>query len=351
MATQTIALTVLAQEYAHDIITTVNRTAVTLRVLPMVVGGGKNCGWVIKGSGKTAAVMAEGANAGTPSQDLQIPAVLNWAYYKSDGGATGPAQAAAASAQSPRGNMNLLAQDVVDSVAQLASQVNAHAYSGDPTASPVEVGGLDYAIMSTTNTYATINRTTEAAARPTVINPGVATPITHALLRKDISTIKTACGEAPDLAFCHPNVFTEIANTFDSNRRYNQTTELTTARGRITLDASVQAVTVNGCTFIEDKDATLESGSTSGRIYYVNSRKVEYRMLPPKEIAGLLARMGLVEGTMLRANDGFGELPLLAAVVAMAKAGDADTFMAKTYLQLVVKSPKHCGVRRFVQIN
>jgi hypothetical protein len=205
--------------------------------------------------------------------------------------------------------------------------------------------------MSITNTYATINRTSEAAARPTIFNPAVATPITHAMIRKDISDIKIACGEAPDLALCHPDVMNEIAGTFDSNRRYVQTLDFSTARGPIKLDASVSAVTINGCTFIEDKDATRESGNTSGRIYYLNSRKVEIEVQPQPEIRGLLAQMGIVEGQLLRGNDGFGEIPLLAAIVAMAKTADADTFMAKTYLQLKVKSPKHCGVRRFVQIN
>jgi hypothetical protein len=351
MATQTIALTVLAQEYAHELIPTVNRTCVALRVLPMRVGGGSNCSWVVKGSGATAAVMAEGAAVGTPGNDAQIPAVLSWSFYKADGGASGPAQAAAATVSSPKGNANLLAMNVIDSVAQLASEINQDVYTGDPTASPVEIGGLDYALGSVTNTYATINRTSQAAARPTIFNPGVATPITHSMLRKDISDIKVACGEAPDLALCHPDVFNEIAGTFDATRRYNQTTELTNARGRIVLDASVNAVTISGCTYIEDKDATRESGNGSGRIYYLNTKYVEFDLLPPKEIAGLLAAMGLAPGTMLKANDGYGELPLLAAVVAMGKTGDADLFMAKSYLQLKVKSPKHCGMRRFVLIN
>lgn len=351
MSAQTIALTVLAQEYAHELIPTVNRTCVALRTIPMRVGGGQNCAWVIKGSGATAAVMAEGATAGTPAQDAQIPAVLNWAYYKADGGATGPAQAAAATASSPRGNADILAMNVVDSVAQLASQINQDVYAGDPTASPVQVGGLDYALGSVTNTYATINRTSQAAARPTIFNPGVATPLSHGMLRKDISDIKVACGEAPDLALCHPDVFNEIAGTFDATRRYNQTTEFTNARGRIQLDASVNAVTISGCTYVEDKDATRESGNTSGRIYYLNTKYVEFDLLPPKEIAAMLAQMGIVPGMLLRANDGFGELPLMAAVVAIGKTGDSDLFMAKSYLQLKVKSPKHCGVRRFVLIN
>jgi hypothetical protein len=330
MATQTIALTVLAQAYANQIVTTVNRTCVALRVIPMRVGGGKNTAWVVKGSGATAAPMAEGATAGTPAQDSQTAATLNWAYYKADGGATGPAQAAAATASSPTGNAELLAMNVVDSVAQMAAEINKDCYEGDPTASPVQVGGLDFAIGDNTNTYASIAKGSNSFFQSTIFNPGVATDVSHGQLRQDISRIKQACGEAPDMALCHPDVFTEIANTFDATRRYNQTTEFTNARGLIKLDASVQAVTINGCTFIEDKDATLE---------------------PPKEIRGLLQAMGIVEGTMIRANDGFGEIPLLCAVKSMAATADAETFMAKTYLQLRVRSPKHCGVRRFVKIN
>lgn len=349
MATQTLALTVLAQEYAHQLVPTVNRTCVTLATLPIFMGGGQNCAWVVKGSGATAAVMAEGASAGTAANDAQTGAVLNWAYYKADGGATGPAQAASSTAQSPDGNMELLAMNINDSIAQMCSTINGHAYTGDPTASPVEVGGLDYAIMSTSNTYAGIDRSSVSYFRPTVFNPGTATALSLGQLRKDISDIKVECGEAPDIALCHPDVFVEIANLFDANRRYTQ--EVTTQRGRIVLDPSVQAITISGCTFIEDKDATRESGNTSGRIYYLNSRYVNWEVLPPKEVRGILAQMGIVQGAMLRGNDGFGELPLLCAVQEIAKAGDADLFMAKTYLQLKVRKPNACGVRRYVQIN
>lgn len=346
---QTLALTILAQEYASQLVPTVNRTCVALSTLPIRMGGGSNCAWVVKGDGATAAVMADGAAAGTAANDPQHAATLNWAYYKADGGATGPAQAASATADSP--DMDVLAENINDSIAKMCSVVNGHTFTGDPTASPVEVGGLDYVLTSTTNTYAGINRTTGSNAffRPNVFNPGVATPVSQGMLRKDLADIKVACGESPDLAFCHPDVFNEIANTFDANRRYVQ--EVTTSRGLVKLDASVNAISLSGCTYIEDKDATRESGNTSGRIYYLNSRHVEYEVLPPKEIRGLLAEIGITQGAMLRGNDGFGEIPLMCAVVEIAKAGDADLFMAKTYLQLKVKSPKHCGVRRFVQIN
>ena len=351
MATRTIALTVLAQSYADQIVPQINRTAVAARTLPWVVGGGSNVAWVAKGDGATAAAMAEGATAGTPSNDVQRPAVLNWAYYKSDGGNTGPAQAAASSAQSPRGNAQLLANDVIDSVTSLASKVNTDLYVGDGAASPKQITGFDAAIGDTTNTYATIVRGTYTWFTPSVFNPAVATPVTQTMLRKDLAAIKTKCGEAPDLAFCHPDVFAEIAGTFDPQRRYTQTTEFNNRRGLVKLDGSVDAVMIGGCVFLEDKDAPLESGNASGKIYYVNSKYTVIVVQPQPEIGPRLRAAGIVEGTVLRGNDGFGDIPLLAAIVAMAKTGDADTFMAKTYLELRVRKPSACGVRRFVQIS
>lgn len=351
MASRTIALTALATSYANEIQSQINRSCVATRVLPMVVGGGPNISWVAKGDGATAAAMAEGASAGTPSNDVQRPATLQWAYYKSDGGATGPAQAAAATAQTPTGNQQLLANDVVDSVSALASQVNAHIYTGNGAATPKQVTGLNDAIGDTTNTYATIDRNTYTWFAPSVFNPGSATAVTQAQVRKDLSQIKIASGETPDLGLVHPDVFTELANTFDTQRQYVQQAEFTNRRGKIVLDGSVDAVTIGGCTFIEDKDAGLESGGTSGRIYYVNTRYTELVLQMPAEVRGMLAAMGVEPGMLLQANDGFGPIPLLAAVVSMAKTADADTFMSKCYLELRVRKPSACGMRRFVQLN
>lgn len=352
MATRTIALTVLATEYAPQLVSQINRTAVALRLLPIVVGAGANTSWTAKGDGSTAAAMAEGASAGTPSNDVQRPATLNWGYYKSDGGATGPAQAAAQNVASPAGNHSLLANDVVDSLAAIASQLNQHIYTGNGAASPKELTGLNDAIGDTTNTYATIARGSYAWFAPNVFNPGVATPITHAMLRSDLGRIKAACGESPNLALCDTDVFNAICGTFDSNRRYNQATEFVeNRRGRVMLDASVGAVMINGCLFVEDKDAPLESGNASGRIYYVNTNYVELVVQPQPEIAPLLQAAGLQPGQVLKANDGFGEVPLLACVKAMAVTGDADTYMAKVYAELRVRKPSACGVRRFAAVS
>lgn len=352
MATRTIALTVLATEYAHQLVSQINRTAVALRLLPIVVGAGANCSWVAKGSGATAAAMAEGASAGTPSNDEQVPATLNWGYYKSDGGATGPAQATAQNVSSPAGNHSVLANDVVDSLAAIASQLNQHIYTGNGAASPKQLTGLDAAIGDATNTYGTIDRTSKTWFQPNVFNPGVATQVTHAMLRSDIGRIKAASGEAPNLALCDTDVFNAICGTFDSNRRFNQPVDFVdTRRGKVTLDASVGAVMINGCLFVEDKDAPLESGNASGKIYYLNTNYVELVVLPQPEIAPLLQQAGIVAGQVLQANDGFGEIPLLAAVVAMAKTSDADTFMSKVYAELRVRKPASCGVRRFAAVS
>lgn len=354
MATRTIALTVLSQTYAPEVVATTNRECATLRMLSIRLdGNGQNCGWVIKGSGATGAAMAEGATAGTPANDARYPAVLNWAYYKGDGGVTGPAQAAAINSHSPEGDREALAADIHDTVAATCSTINGHLFTGDPTASPVQVGGYDYALGSTTNTYATINRTSVAAARPGLLaNPGAATPVTFEMLRKDISDIKVASGQSPNLAPCHPDVWNKIAGLYDANRQYIQMVREVSVpgRGKIVLDASVDALVISGCMFYPDKDATLESGNTSGRIYYLNSRFVDVAVQPTREMLQILAANGISPGRPRTANDGFGDLPMLFTIDDIAKTGDADLFMAKVYLQQRIRSPKHCGMRRYVAL-
>jgi hypothetical protein len=352
MAVQSIATTVLAQNYAGDVVRTVNRTCSALRVLPIRMDEGKNCAWVAEKDGATAQAMLEGANPAAATSDGQDSAVLNWAYYEQSSSVTGPAQAAARTSRTPQGNLNQIARQVTNSLAALVSKVNLHVYSGDGAASPKQVTGLDQAIGDNTNTYATIARGSVATWKPYLVNPGVATNLSLGQIREDLKEITVQSGMAPDIALCHHSVFNEVGNLFDSQRRLIQTvTEFTTARGKIVLSGGYSGIEVDGCVFIKDKDATLESGSGSGRIYYVNSEFVSLQILPPPEFAAAFPQLMFDPETVLTANDGFGDIPLMAAVVKLAKTGDATPYMAKTYCELRVKNPRTCGVRRFVKLN
>lgn len=340
---QTAALITLAQNYAGDVVRQVNRTSMGLRVIPIVTGEGKNVAWAAASSGAVTEVYSEGADAANFGSDAQAAATLNWAQYRSNFHVSGLARAAARTSMTPAGNVALWARNIVDASAALASKINLHLYSGSGAASPKEITGLDSAIGSTSNTYATIDRSTSAYWQPYLVNPGVATPVSLSQLRTDISTIYANSGEFPDIALCAPGVFDAIGALFDSNRQYTQPT-VTTARGTIKLDGGYAGIAIDGTVFLRDKDATLESGNASGRIYYLNTNYVRLVVLPQADDPSLGPDM------MLTANDGFGSVPLMFNYDLLAKSGDSAKAQVKLYTELQVKKPVSCGMRRFVQI-
>lgn len=342
---QTAALITLAQNYAGDVVRQLNRTSMALRVLPIVTGEGKNVAWAAASSGAVTEVYAEGADAANFGSDAQAPATLNWAQYRSNFHVSGLARAAARTSMTPAGNLALWARNIVDASAALASKINLHVYSGNGAASPKEITGLDAAIGSTSNTYATIDRGTSSYWQPYLANPGVATAVTLAQLRTDISTIYANSGEFPDVALCSPGVFDAIGALFDSNRQYQQPVLVAnTARGQVKLDGGYAGLAIDGTVFLRDKDATLESGGASGRIYYLNTNYVRLVVLPQADDPSLGPDM------MLTANDGFGSVPLMFNYDLLAKSGDSAKAQVKLYTELQVKKPVACGMRRFVQI-
>lgn len=342
---QTTSLIILAQEYAGDIVDQINRTAMFLRLVPIKVGEGKNVAWVAEKSGALSEAYLEGADAANFGSDGQTSATLNWAQYRSNFHLTGLAMQTSSTSSTPQGNVALWARNLVKSSAELASKLNLHCFSGDGTASPKELTGLDAAIGSTSNTYATINRATGGNEywQPYLVNPGADTDVSFSQIRTDLRTIYVNSGETPDVAICHPGVFDAIGGLFDSSRQYVVDT-LKTSRGTIQLDGGYTGLNFNGTVFLRDKSATLESGNTSGRIYYLNTNHMELQVVPQ------VKSPTLVPETMLRANDGFGDIPLMFGYHALAKNGDSERAMVNITAELKIEKPNAFGVRRFVKV-
>jgi hypothetical protein len=336
---QTLALIVLAQQYGGDIVRQINRTSTALRVLPIVVGEGKNVAWVAEGDGQLAEPYADGADATNFGADAQLSATLNWALYRSPIRVTGLARAASRTSQTPQGNIQLWARNLVNSSAKLASQINAHVYSGNGAATPKEVTGLNSAIGDDSNTYAGLARGSYDYWKPTVVDPGSLTALSFSQIRDDLKEIYIDSGENPDIALCHPAVFNEAVKLFDSNRRYCQPVDkVRTARGEVKLDAGYMGVEVDGCVFLKDKDAT------ANRIYYINTNHLELQVLPQAD------QPEIMPGTMLSANDGFGAIPLLFQYEMLATLGDSRRAQIKAYVELACKKPRCCGVRKNVAV-
>lgn len=342
---QTLALIVAAQTYAGDIVRNINRQSTTIRMLPIRVGKGQNVAWAAEGDGQLAEEYAEGADASNFGSDEQDPATLNWSLIRSNFRTTGLAEAVAATTDTPAGNMALWGRNLVNSAAKLTSFVNGRCYSGSGAGSPKQMTGFDVAIGDDTNTYATIDRAAHAHWQPTVVDPGSSTALTLAQIRSDLAAIYTKSGEYPDLAGVTPAVFNQVAGLFDSTRRYTQQVEkVRTARGEVQLDAGYRGLEVDGCVFFKDKDAT------ANRIHYINSNYVHLEVLPSARLKRMMAAQGkeLVPGMQLSANDGFGEVPLMFDFEMLANTGDSKKAEIRTYIELCVKKPNSCGVRKNV---
>ena len=330
---QTLTLITLAQENRGNIVSQVNRRVTLLKLLPIVSGGGKNIAWAPKNTGHIAESYAEGADAANFGSDAQASAVLQWGLYRSNFHVTKLAMDAAGSSSTPVGNHQLWAENLVDATATLVDKLEQESFTGTGSGGTALMAGLDFAIGDTANTYATIDRTANAYWRPTVVDPGVATALSFAQIRSDLGTIGDACGESPDIAVCSTAVFNQVAALFDSNRRWESAAQ--TARGNILLNNGYEGLMVDNCVFVKARKAT------ANQIYYLNSNYVHYETLPdstyPPEVY-----------QMMQATDGYGSVPLALHYEMLAKTGPSSKAEILAQMQLVVKRPNACGVRKNV---
>ncbi len=331
---QTLSLVTLAQAYRGNVVRQINRKAALLKLLQIRQGSGKNCAWAPEGDGLLAENYAEGADVTNFGSDAQAGAILNWGQYRANVHLSGLAAAAAASTDTPDGNRDLWGRNIANASGKLASTLNAALYNGAGTGTTI--AGLGVAIGQLANVYATIDRAPSDGAywRPIVTDPGSPTLPTLASLRKHIGLIYDASGVVPDIAMCPTSIWNTIGGLFDATRHYVQ--EVTVAKGTIKLDAGYDGILLDGTTFFKDKDATASA------IQFLNTEHVWLEYLLPA-IPGLQQLLDSMR-KMVPANDGFGDIPLGFVIEKLAKAGDSDKAMMKTYLQLVVDRPNACGV-------
>lgn len=330
----TLSLIVLAQQYRGDIIRQINRRSLTLKLLKIVAGEGKNCAWGAEGDGALAENYAEGADAANFGGDAQAPATANWGLYRANIHVTKLAMDAAKTTASPLGNQRLWARQVMNGAGKLASILNAAIHTGAGTGTTI--GGFGVACGNATNTYAGIDRSNSDYSyfRPYVIDPGSSTAPSFSQIRTDLAAIYTNSGEYPDLAFVTPAVFNSIGGLFDPSKLFMVET-VNTAKGPVQLEGSFRGIEFDGCVFIKDKDATANA------ITYVNSNHVRIEYLPSADIPDEISQM-------VEADDGFGAVPLGMTFEKLAKTGPSSKAQILASCQLVVERPNACGMRKNV---
>lgn len=328
---QTLSGIVLAAVYRDRIVKAINRKSVGLSVFPIIESLTGQIRWAVDADGQIAENYSEGADVANYGSDAQAPASLSWGLYRSPFRVTDLAQSVARRTANPQDNTALWAKNVVDSAGKLASTINAAMYAGAGTGTTI--AGLGVAAGNAANTYAGIDRASAPYWRPYVIDPGSSTTLTEGQIRTDIKAIYQQCGETPDLALVSPDIFQTVTSLVDSKRQYVD--QVTTAAGDIKLRMGAQAVEVDGCVFIRDKDAT------ANQIFYCNSGGAHWEVLPMVAVpAGL-------EG-IVQADDGFGMVPLSMNVEQLARTGASVKGVVSVQIQFVVEKPFMFGVRKNV---
>lgn len=331
---QTTSLVVVAQNYAPRIVSQINRRCATLRTLRIEgpMPGVQTPAWVAKKDGQLAANHSETADAADFGSDAQVGATLPWGLYWAPFHSSDLAMSQGAAAAGPEDNVRLWASNLVDASATLASLINVALHASGNSGTLIR--GFGTALGADDNTYAGIDRSQSENAfwRPSIFAPGSATPLSLGVLRNDLGTIKDRSGERPDLAYVSTGVMNIMKGLFDPTRYFIQ--QITTARSPepIALDNSVQAMRIEGCQFIEEKDAPANS------ITYVNSNHTVIRVLPKPAPEPIMWQN-------IPANDGFGNIPMAFAYSKLAKTGATEKAIVDSQVQLEVTRPNSGGMR------
>lgn len=299
---------------ADEVIRTFNAQARLLAKLPKTPVLGQNATWDFEGTGAAVETFNDGDDVSNYSADDPYKAQLVLQGLRSNVRAGDQAVAAAKNA-GPAALGAFWRRLSLNAMRKFASVVNQALYAGSGS-----FVGLAAAIADT-GTYATIDRSTNANFRSLVVDPGSLTAPTIAQLRGDIATIYDNCGEVPPLAVCRTAEFNKIAGLFTEVRRINEA-------GR--MDMTVDAIEIDGCILMKDKDCTANA------IYYLNPNYLEVQYLPQDAVEG---------GFPIMASDGQSELNLGIRGYDLARVGAAARGTFQSFLQLVVRHPKAMGKR------
>lgn len=308
-----------------------NRMARTISLLEAKVGGGKSVNWDASLSGQSAATHVEGADvtSGEFLIDQKVPMILNWGLYRNAFGLTEhQLEAAMTSKDSAEQLMQLLEESVYESVAALASKLNADLFTG--IGSGNALCGLDYSLL-TTGTYAGQTVDGTLLASNIDANGGVDRALTVDLMSNMEGLIFSASGLRPDMIVTTPKVMNKYKALFEPLRRVQGD-----SAGKYDTSVSDGEVFFMGIPVIRDKDCP------AGCMYFINKSAVHTVYMPPANFGDSVSFVV----KMAMGSNGAGEeqdFGIPFRVQALAKTGDSVKFFIRTAAQLVVRRPNACG--------
>jgi hypothetical protein len=305
---------------ADEVNRTFNAHARTIARLAKDEVLGQNMTWDVETTGAAVETFNDGDDVTVYSADDIVKPTLALQGLRTNVRVGHQVMATAQNA-GPRALGKLFDRTLMNGLRKFGSVANQAVFAGNAS-----MIGLASAIDNT-GLYAGVDRSTVAQFRALKSDPGTPTALTLAQVRQDLSDIYDACGEVPPLGVASSSVFNKFAALFSEFRRINQATN---DMGDRTLDFTVDAIELDGCLFIKDKDCTASA------IYYLNPNYIDIGYLKQVDRPGALP---------IRVNSNQGEFDLGLMYYDLGRNGAAERGTIEGFLQMAVRKPNAMGKR------
>ncbi len=336
----------LSQIFAPDLARQWNRSAITAALVPASKGAGKNAAWDTEFTGATAQTVAEGADVpgSEYSSDVNLPAILNWAHYRSSFQITETEyDAAASSVGTAQALQDLFGERVFGAGAKIARLINNDMLIGtgtDGSGNPTIIG-LTGGALDATGTYAGIARGTYPEWAGNVLaNGGVNRPLTLDLLAQMDQNIFAASREPWTCILASAGIVRKYEGLIEPNRRLmgaGNAAGLPSFGSGANFDPSMQ---IDG--WYKGKPVFRDPSMPAGFMVFYNQNQVQAKYLPrvmtPQD--AVIARMLNLQGSSGSVTD---VTSIPARVAVLAKTGDSIKVSVKVTLQMLVRRANAMG--------
>jgi len=323
----------LATIFENQVAPQINRSVVSLQVLPSIPADGKNISWDAKfgTATPTTAAIGDGTAVTVFNADDKVPAVLNFTTYHDAFLVTGRASAASAAAGNPNQLSNLFRDDLRDSVNRLARAIGADFYLGTGASNKM-LGILDATSggIIATGTYAGLSRSTYTQWAGNLEDAG-GSELGFTLIRNLIRKIYVASGMKPDLFICDPTQHEKLGLLYGAQRRYVDSVRI---QGQvIKLDGGYNVLEFDGRPVIEDVQAPAQ------KFIALNTTETRMRYLPQPSAEQLQGSVGDVAiAGSAEAQFGMGAVKFMGRLKRLADDGDSAKFATFVYPQVQVRT-------------
>jgi hypothetical protein len=347
----------LSTFFAPDLHRQWNRTSVLLGLLAakgdIGDGKGKSVNFDLEFTGNTAQTVAEGSDvqASEFASDINVPAILPWAHYRSSFAISETEFDAAMTSQGvPAALQDLFGDRILGAGAQIARKIEQDAMTGtgvDANGNPTLVGLFGGALI-TSGAYAGVNTATYPEwASYIAANSGTLRALTFDLMSQVDMNIFNNSQLQWDALMTSAGIIRKYESIFTTNAqggpvfRMNDNAQAPQYGAGFKADGQMQPISA----WYKGMPVFRNSANPANKAVFLNTSKIMVKYLPrnlqPQD--AVFAQMMGIQGS----SGGIAPIQatqIPARIAILAKTGDATKVSLKVTLQMCVVRPNALGI-------